>query len=194
MSLPVEQHPILSFTAKSQSRLFQLRTAIHIRPTFDNKGENVGVNPPPETWEAIWDTGATSSCISQKIVDKYKLVPVSATTIITPAGSTLRSVYIVDFYLPNRFIIPGVNAIGTELTGFDALIGMDIIGLGDFVVSNFEGKTAFSFRMPSIHCFDFVENTYLLPRKVQKGPARNALCPCGSGKKYKHCHGSTSQK
>ncbi|MEI9902002.1 MAG: SEC-C metal-binding domain-containing protein [Hyphomicrobium sp.] len=21
--------------------------------------------------------------------------------------------------------------------------------------------------------------------------ARNALCPCGSGKKYKHCHGKT---
>lgn len=27
----------------------------------------------------------------------------------------------------------------------------------------------------------------VLPRRVH--PARNAACPCGSGKKYKHCHG-----
>lgn len=87
-----------------------------------------------------------------------------------------------------------ITKIELELTGFDALIGMDIIGLGDFVVSSYEGKTAFSFRMPSLHCFDFVENTYMLPRNSQKGPSRNAPCPCGSGKKYKHCHGKISQK
>ncbi|MDR2425169.1 MAG: preprotein translocase subunit SecA [Prevotellaceae bacterium] len=27
------------------------------------------------------------------------------------------------------------------------------------------------------------------PIKVDKKPGRNDLCPCGSGKKYKHCHG-----
>ncbi|HRI23549.1 MAG TPA: preprotein translocase subunit SecA [Ferruginibacter sp.] len=27
------------------------------------------------------------------------------------------------------------------------------------------------------------------PIKVEKTPGRNDLCPCGSGKKYKHCHG-----
>jgi preprotein translocase subunit SecA len=26
------------------------------------------------------------------------------------------------------------------------------------------------------------------PVRVSKGPGRNDLCPCGSGKKYKHCH------
>jgi preprotein translocase subunit SecA len=24
--------------------------------------------------------------------------------------------------------------------------------------------------------------------------SRNALCPCGSGKKYKHCHGALSAR
>ncbi|MCF8332291.1 MAG: SEC-C domain-containing protein, partial [Bacteroidales bacterium] len=27
------------------------------------------------------------------------------------------------------------------------------------------------------------------PRKVEKKVGRNDPCPCGSGKKYKHCHG-----
>ena len=33
---------------------------------------------------------------------------------------------------------------------WDVLIGMDIINLGDFAVSNHNGKTTFSFRMPSV--------------------------------------------
>ncbi|MDT8325578.1 MAG: SEC-C metal-binding domain-containing protein, partial [Bacteroidota bacterium] len=27
------------------------------------------------------------------------------------------------------------------------------------------------------------------PIRVEKTPGRNEPCPCGSGKKYKHCHG-----
>jgi preprotein translocase subunit SecA len=70
------------------------------------------------------------------------------------------------------------------------LIGMDIIGLGDFVVTNFNGKTMFSFRMPSMASMDFCKNSYLIPRVNEtKKIGRNDPCPCGSGKKYKHCHG-----
>ncbi len=29
----------------------------------------------------------------------------------------------------------------------------------------------------------------LQPVRVEKKISRNAPCPCGSGKKYKHCHG-----
>jgi len=30
------------------------------------------------------------------------------------------------------------------------------------------------------------------PVRVEKKVGRNELCPCGSGKKYKHCHGAAS--
>ena len=30
------------------------------------------------------------------------------------------------------------------------------------------------------------------PRKVEKVPGRNDPCDCGSGKKYKNCHGKLS--
>ena len=43
------------------------------------------------------------------------------------------------------------------LTGAEILIGMDIIGTGDFAVSNYDNKTTFSFRWPSISKIDFVK-------------------------------------
>ncbi|MDR1267776.1 MAG: preprotein translocase subunit SecA [Holosporales bacterium] len=33
------------------------------------------------------------------------------------------------------------------------------------------------------------ETTRMLPKEGVLSPTRNAPCPCGSGKKYKHCHG-----
>jgi preprotein translocase subunit SecA len=69
------------------------------------------------------------------------------------------------------------------------LIGMDIITKGDFSISHFEGKTCFSFRVPSVQEMDFVEEH----RKTNSTPihslkvSRNSPCPCGSGKKYKQC-------
>ena len=38
----------------------------------------------------------------------------------------------------------------------DVLIGMDIIGTGDFAVTNLNGLTKFSFRVPSLEHIDFV--------------------------------------
>jgi len=36
------------------------------------------------------------------------------------------------------------------------LIGMDVICKGDFAITNFQGNTTFSFRMPSMYEIDFV--------------------------------------
>ena len=44
-----------------------------------------------------------------------------------------------------------------EVRNIDVLIGMDIINRGDFAVSNRDGATTFSFRIPSIETFDFVK-------------------------------------
>jgi len=66
----------------------------------------------------------------------------------------------VDIGLPNKVIIQSVIAI--EVDGLsidcDALIGMDIITLGDFSITNHKGKTCMSFRVPSIHEIDYVIN------------------------------------
>ena len=44
-----------------------------------------------------------------------------------------------------------------KLNGFDMLIGMDIINLGDFSITHKDNGTTFSFQIPATHNFDFVE-------------------------------------
>jgi len=39
----------------------------------------------------------------------------------------------------------------------DVLIGMDVISQGDFSITNENGNTVFSFRVPSAHTVDFVK-------------------------------------
>ncbi|MDR3184029.1 MAG: SEC-C domain-containing protein, partial [Prevotellaceae bacterium] len=78
------------------------------------------------------------------------------------------------------------------LSDFDVLIGMDIITQGDFAISQSEGNTKFTFQMPSTHDFDFDKEHRLevhTPVTVAKKTSRNDPCPCGSGKKFKHCCG-----
>ena len=52
----------------------------------------------------------------------------------------------------------------------DVLIGMDIISKGDFCVTNFQGKTVLTFRVPSCSEFDFVQDHELarLPRSERR--------------------------
>lgn len=50
----------------------------------------------------------------------------------------------------------GLFVVEARLDTFSCLIGMDVINLGDFAISNREQKTVFTFRMPSLQRFDFV--------------------------------------
>ncbi len=110
---------------------------------------------------AQWDTGATGTCISKAVVDRLGLVPVSQTMIYTPSGDRVLDVYVVDIVLRNNVMVKDVLVIGTEIgnQGIDLLIGMDIIGLGDFAVTNLNGETQFSFRIPSAEKIDFVNSS-----------------------------------
>ena len=68
--------------------------------------------------------------------------------------------------------------LGTLVGGFDSLIGMDIITLGDFTITNFKGKTCMSFRVPSQHEVDYVKDIGLQVKKS----ARNNLYKGKEGK------------
>lgn len=107
--------------------------------------------------KALWDTGATGSCISKQIVKSLGLQPIGKVQIKTPSGSANMNKCIVDVILNNEIRIKGVPVMETEIgdQGIDLLIGMDIIGMGDFAVSNYDDKTQFSFRIPSQEHMDF---------------------------------------
>ena len=144
---------------------------------------------PGKKWSALWDTGATNSVITQEVVDALGLVPIKKMTCRTPQGQYDTWVYCIDVKLPSNVIITKLLVALGQPADCDILIGMDIIGKGDFVVSNFQGKTVFTFRIPSQMTFDFVNKTYLEPIVKPPTPGRNSPCPCGSGKKYKQCCG-----
>jgi predicted aspartyl protease len=140
--------------------------------------------------KALWDTGAEKSLIRPEVAKKLNLLPVSMIKISTPTDKDKPSnVYLINLYLPNHAIVKDVRVAEGIPGGCDMLIGMDVISLGDFAVTNYNGHTTFSFRMPSMAEIDFVKHSYLMPITNDQKVGRNDPCPCGSGKKYKFCHG-----
>ena len=143
---------------------------------------------------ALWDTGASCSVIRPEIAAKLGLRVVSMARMSTPSESGRpTNVYLAHIYLPNGIMIPNIRVLEGIPSNCDILVGMDVIGLGDFAVSNYNGKTTFSFRIPSCVEIDFTEHSYQLPVTSPAKPGRNDICPCGSGQKYKKCCGSGNQ-
>lgn len=99
---------------------------------------------------AIWDTGASGCCITTKMVKELGLEPYRKMKVLTAAGEVLQNAYMVCFHLPNNL---SINLSVTEVPSlphqFEALVGMSIMSHGDLAISNFEGRTCISFRMPS---------------------------------------------
>lgn len=141
---------------------------------------------------ALWDTGATNSVVTPSTAKSLGLKPISVAHVNHAGGTSLANVYLVDIYLPNNVRIPGVRVTEcSEKAGeFGVIIGMDVISLGDFTISNANGKTTMSFRIPSMERIDYVNiHNKITPVKAAVEPRRNDLCFCGSGIKYKKCHG-----
>jgi predicted aspartyl protease len=105
----------------------------------------------------IWDTGATGSVITDKVVTDLGLAPSGKTVVKTANGERLSDVYLVDIGLPNGVRAQDIKVTDAVLSESDVLIGMDIIGSGDFSITNVGGITVMSFRYPSIKEIDYVE-------------------------------------
>lgn len=140
-------------------------------------------------YNAIWDTGATGSVITEKVAKELDLKPTGMALVSTASGENFANTYIVNIWLPNKVVFGELKVIEGKIQGEnEVLIGMDVISSGDFAVTNYDGKTVFTFRSPSAKCIDFVKKIRQesLVKAINK-IGRNDPCPCGSGKKYKHC-------
>ena len=104
---------------------------------------------------ALWDTGATSSCVSNQLASKLNLVPIGFEKIYHANGESFVPTYLINIILPSETMFYCVHVLGCDLHGIEAIIGMDIISQGDFAISNFEGNTYFSFRIPSTQKISF---------------------------------------
>ena len=96
---------------------------------------------------ALWDTGAIYSVISKSLADKLGLFPTDTQRAYTAQGFYETSIYRVDIMLPNNMVVKGLQIGDGEFQGFDFLIGMDVISLGDFHLTN-DSNTVFKFVIP----------------------------------------------
>jgi len=114
-------------------------------------------------YKCVWDTGAMDSSISPRVAKELGLIPTGRTQFQGVRGAGEEEVvydantYLVNVYFPHGVLIHGVTISDVESPGCDVLLGMDIIRFGDLAISNFDGKTTFSFRSPPIAKIDFVQ-------------------------------------
>jgi predicted aspartyl protease len=177
----------VAFTVKYQGRSLRLTSEVEIFPAF------LPTDPQPQgkKYTALYDTGATHCAISPRIVADFQLPSIGARKVGVGGGEIITTSHLVNIGLPNRAMFPMIAAAKMVLPGgVDALIGMDILGLGDFAVTHYGGTTTFSFCFPSRQQIDFVGEIEAIKKATVPKVGRNDPCPCGSGKKYKKCHGS----
>lgn len=156
--------PVHAFTCKSSGTLPQLRSSVAVQSAF-NKTQSM---TSTHQITAVWDTGAMTSCISERVASSLGLQPVGKVTVHGVDGPSIQQRYIVDLLLPNHVCFSNVTVNSGRFPDFDVLIGMDVITTGDFSISNYNGQTVFTFRCPSQAECDFVKQQKL---KDAIGPA-----------------------
>ncbi len=165
--------PFRGFTVTAEGGLLRvLITDCHASAAFDPSTVPKGQGLPFKRFQAIWDTGATNSVISQRVVDRCGLKPTGMKKVYVVGGQQLAETFLVTIGLPNKVFFRDIEVTRGELIGADMLIGMDIITSGDFSITNVGGKTVFSFRVPSVETVDFVKGSKAEAAKDQKRAKR----------------------
>ncbi len=149
--------PQRAFTTRYGGRVRVLKTEVGIFIPV-SKDEAERLSPQVRACTAVWDTGATGTVITKQIADELGLKPIGITEVYHAQGKALTNEYLVNVALPSGVVVPGVRVTEGVLTGCDVLIGMDIIAMGDFAVTNANshGGTTLSFSIPSVAEIDFV--------------------------------------
>ena len=101
------------------------------------------------TDNAAWDTGAQFTFISPRLVEALELKPYREGVIMGIGGDQTAKTYMVHVGLPNGYLTHDVEVYCSDIDDYDMLIGMDIITLTDFCITNKDKKTKFAFRTPS---------------------------------------------
>ena len=68
--------------------------------------------------------------------------------VVNGQEEALARTFVVTVGLPNGVLVPDITVAEGTAPGCDVLIGMDIISMGDFVLTHREGQTEFMFQVP----------------------------------------------
>jgi len=155
-----QQYPTFGFTTKAQGIVRELANQVFVSEAY-----NPAAGPPEpvkQSYIAIWDTGATNTVISRKVVQELNLqasgrIQVQAVGAGDKVHEYETDTYLVNLFLPNNVLIIGIRVSEGTIGGGDVLIGMDVITHGDFAITNYNGQTWWTFRVPSNEPIDFVQ-------------------------------------
>ena len=107
--------------------------------------------------------------INQSIVDECGLIPSGMINVRHVHGESQNvRTFLIDVLLPNTVWCRSVRVALSNLSSSEILIGMDIIGQGDFAVTNVGGQTKFTFQIPSVADIDFVQEARPRPSKAKR--------------------------
>jgi hypothetical protein len=147
-----------AFTLNASTLLSSIITPITVRQAF-NLVKIYNLVSSEIDVRALWDTGSTNTSISKGLARHLGLKSIDMCNVNGVAGIHSSMVYRIDILLPSKVSISDVRVSEFQDNGaFEILIGMDIINLGDFAISNKDGKSIVSFRIPpSDTVIDFVK-------------------------------------
>lgn len=138
-----------SFSDCWSPRVSAIVTSGKVSDTF-NPAFDSGEHPEYLTVSQLWDTGAVRTMIARRVANALQLRPIGKARNITSHSITDVDCYRINVILPNGIELNGITAVCDELPDIDMLIGMDIISMCDFVITNSDNQTRFSFRIPGI--------------------------------------------
>ncbi|KAA6349879.1 hypothetical protein EZS27_002775 [termite gut metagenome] len=151
MSEPKKQPVVHALTNFSQGIARNIVTPVEITNVFTKQKVST---------KGIWDTGATNSVVTKSTAMALGLLSVGRARVRGAHGDKEVNVYYVNITLNNKNI-----TLNTQVTECDELspdksvgmlIGMNIITMGDFAVTNYQSQTTMTFRVPSLQKIDFV--------------------------------------
>ena len=150
--------PPSAFTATGNGRIREIVTDLNLSLPFLPQVPPTS-NPALFPAKALWDTGATNCAITKEKAMEIGLAVVGKANVGHADGESIQNVYLLNLYLPNRIVIPMVRATECKSAkgNFDFIIGMDIITLGDFALTNVGGISTVSFRIPPSRTIDYVK-------------------------------------
>jgi hypothetical protein len=84
-------------------------------------------------------------------MSQLNLIPIDTKVVHGINSKQTVDVVAISIKLPNGLLIPDIRVFVCDIPSpIDMLIGMDIIQLGDFHISNTRSRTLFSFVIPSL--------------------------------------------
>ena len=183
-----------AFTTRNKGLAVELRNEVLVCKAFDPTVTEEKDEPEHRKYIGLWDTGATATGITPRIVKELDLKPSGAVNVSGVHGTKVVSTYYINLLLPNNVSIYGIPATEIENIGAaDILIGMDIIRFGDFAISNFNNTTVFSFRTPSIETIDFTNEIRQIASKPGPKKATSARQERNRRKRKKRAKKGNSQ-